>query len=339
MLPRIGVIGGSGLYKMEGLEFVREELVETPFGKPSDSYRIFKLETSAGAAELVFLPRHGTNHVFNPSEINYRANIFGMKILGVKWLIAVSAVGSLKEDIAPGKIVLVDQFIDRTTKRPQTFFENGIAAHVPFGHPVCDVLRGFLGESCESLGIEFQNGGVYVNMEGPAFSTKAESLLHRSWGASVIGMTNLTEARLAREAEISLATIAMATDFDAWHDEHAHVTVDQVVLTMKGNSKKAQDIIKSTIPRILAFQGEHPMEHTLKGAIMTATEAISDDIRTRLAPITGKYLGIPSSYVLEEQKHQAHYAPAAPMVVEVPVITWVGFAAVAALAAYVLLKK
>jgi len=300
---RIGVIGGSGLYQMDGLQFLREETVVTPFGEPSDTYRLFKISTPQGDAELVFLPRHGRNHHVNPSEVNYRANIYGMKVLGVSWIIAVSAVGSLQEEIVPGHIVLVDQFIDRTTKRQNTFFEKGVVAHVQFGEPVCEVLRGYLLATAKEQGHTFHDGGAYVNMEGPAFSTKAESDMHRAWGASVIGMTCLTEARLAREAEISYGLLSMATDYDCWRVGHAHVSNDEVVKTMQTNVKIAKDVIKSAIPKILQHKGEAPQAHALKGAIMTHADHIPDRVRVDLAPILGKYIGVPSSVVFAERKH------------------------------------
>lgn len=284
---RIGVIGGSGLYKMEGLENVREETVSTPFGAPSDNYIIGTL----GDVEIVFLPRHGRGHVLNPSEVNYRANVFGMKKLGVSWIISVTAVGSLKEEIAPGDMVLVDQYIDRTVHRPATFFEKGIVAHVGFGNPVCEVLRMMLKDACDAIGCKYHNGGTYVNMEGPAFSTRAESEMHRSWGASVIGMTNMTEARLAREAEISFAPLSMSTDYDCWKDEH--VTVEAVMATMSTNVNLSQQIIKHTVKSIAAYSGEKPPSQTALcggGAIMTARDKIPKQLITDLAPIIGAYI-------------------------------------------------
>ncbi len=285
---RIGVIGGSGLYQMDGLEAVREERVTTPFGEPSDAL----IHGRLGGAELVFLPRHGRGHRLNPTEVNYRANIFAMKQAGVEWIVSVSAVGSLREEIAPGEVVLVDQFIDRTISRHKTFFEKGIVAHVAFGDPVCDVLRGYLLESCRETGAKHHDGGTYVCMEGPAFSTRAESNLHRSWGASVIGMTNMPEAKLAREAEISYATLAMATDYDCWHPHHDAVTVEQVVALVNANAALAKRIVAATIPRILAHGGPSPMSSALATAIMTAPSAISAETRTTLAPLIGKYFPV-----------------------------------------------
>jgi len=284
---RIGVIGGSGLYAMEGLEDVREERVSTPFGDPSDAYIIGRL----GEVELVFLPRHGRGHPYNPSEVNYRANIFGMKTLGVSWIISISAVGSLKEEIPPGDLVMIDQFIDRTKGvRATTFFEDGIVAHVGFADPVCLTLRGFLLESAREVGAKTHDGGTYVCMEGPAFSTRAESHLYRSWGASVIGMTNLTEAKLAREAEISYATVAMSTDYDCWHEGHDDVTVEQVVATATANVAVAKELIRAAVPKIVAHEGPAPMSNALQFAIMTARDAIPAEAIERLRPIVGKYL-------------------------------------------------
>ncbi len=283
---RIGVIGGSGVYQMEGLEDVREERVTTPFGDPSDAL----IHGRLGAAELVFLPRHGRGHRFNPSEVNYRANIFALKMAGVEWIISVSAVGSLREDIAPGEVVIIDQFIDRTCLRKNTFFEGGLVAHVAFGDPVCPVLRGYLLQAATESGARFHDGGTYVCMEGPAFSTRAESNLHRSWGASVIGMTNLPEAKLAREAEISYATLAMATDYDCWHPHHDAVTVDQVVAVLSANASLAKRIVAATVPRILAHAGPSPQSAALATSILTPASSVSRETRVALAPLIGKYM-------------------------------------------------
>ncbi|MEC7983729.1 MAG: S-methyl-5'-thioadenosine phosphorylase, partial [Myxococcota bacterium] len=233
MTKRIGIIGGSGLYKMEGLTLLREVELDTPFGKPSAPFIISKLD--GVDAELVFLPRHGIGHVFTPSEVPYRANIYGMKLLNVEWIISISAVGSLQEEIVPGHVVVIDQFIDRTKNRASTFFGNGIVAHIAFGDPVCSSLRSYLLEAAKETDATVHDGGTYVCMEGPAFSTRAESNLYRSWGAKVIGMTNIPEAKLAREAEISYATLAMSTDYDCWHEGHDDVTVEQVIAVVKAN--------------------------------------------------------------------------------------------------------
>ncbi len=283
---RIGVIGGSGIYAMEGLEDVREVRVATPFGDPSDAVILGRL----GGAEMAFLPRHGRGHRFNPSEVNYRANLYALKTLGVEWVISVSAVGSLKHEIVPGHIVVIDQFIDRTVARKSTFFEGGVVAHVAFGDPVCPTLRGILLDAAREAGATVHDGGTYVCMEGPAFSSKAESNLHRSWGASVIGMTNMPEAKLAREAELSYATLAMATDYDCWHPDHDHVTVDQVVKVLLENANLARRVVAAAVPRIVAHGGPAPMSSALATAIMTAPELVSSATRERLAPILGKYL-------------------------------------------------
>jgi 5'-methylthioadenosine phosphorylase len=281
---RIGIIGGTGLYEMEGVEKLREVAVETPFGSPSDAF----LAGELGGAEVFFVPRHGRGHRFTPSEVPYRANIFALKKLGVDWIISVSAVGSLKEAIAPGHVVLVDQFIDRTRQRASTFFEKGLVAHVAFGDPVCSALRGYLLEAAAEVGATHHDGGTYVCMEGPAFSTKAESNLYRSWGASVIGMTNVPEAKLAREAEISYATMAMCTDYDCWHSDHDDVTVDQVVAVLKANVALAQRIIRVAVPRIVAHGGPSPARGALSNAVLTQAHAIPEHRRPILDVLTGK---------------------------------------------------
>lgn len=264
MSLRIGVIGGSGLYEMEGLEDIHEEHVETPFGAPSAPYLIGRL----GGVELVFLPRHGRGHTLNPSEVPYRANVFGMKKLGVSWIISVSAVGSLQEEVVPGHVVVIDQFIDRTKNRASTFFEQGMVAHIAFGDPVCGTLRNILLNSAREVGATVHDGGTYVCMEGPAFSTRAESELYRSWGARVIGMTNLPEAKLAREAQISYATLAMSTDYDCWHSGHDDVTAMDVVAVINKNVATAKSIIRSAVPQIQAIEGPAPMANALEHAVL-----------------------------------------------------------------------
>jgi 5'-methylthioadenosine phosphorylase len=286
MSLRIGVIGGSGLYDMEGLADLREERVSTPFGDPSDALIIGQL----GDTELIFLPRHGRGHVLNPSEVNYRANIFALKKLGVSWIVSVSAVGSLRKEIVPGHMVVIDQFIDRTRHRKDTFFEEGIVAHVGFADPVCGTLRRYLLQACTEAGATVHDGGCYVNMEGPAFSTRAESHLYRSWGCAVVGMTQLTEARLAREAEISYATLAMSTDYDCWHEGHDDVTVDAVVAVIRANVSVARNVIRNVVPMIVAHDGPAPYANALAGAIMTAHDKISAERIRALAPLVGKYL-------------------------------------------------
>lgn len=285
---RIGVIGGSGLYEMDGLANVREERVTTPYGDPSDNLII----GSYGGAELVFLPRHGRGHKFNPSEVNYRANIFAMKQAGVEWIVSVSAVGSLRGDIEPGHVVVIDQFIDKTFKRENTFFEKGLVAHVAFGDPVCGTLRGFLLQAARDAGGKVHDGGTYVCMEGPAFSTRAESNLHRSWGASVIGMTNMPEAKLAREAEISYATLAMATDYDCWHPDHDAVTVDQVIAVLHHNASLAKQVVRNVVPQILAYGQPSPQSRALASAILTPASSVTADTRRALAPLIGKYMPV-----------------------------------------------
>ncbi len=288
-MTRIGVIGGSGLYEMDGLTDIREEQVETPFGAPSAPFLIGRL-VSQENVELVFLPRHGRNHEFNPSEVNYRANIFGMKALGVSWIISVSAVGSLQEEVVPGHVVVIDQFIDRTKNRASTFFEKGMVAHIAFGDPVCLKLREYLLQAASATSAVIHDGGTYVCMEGPAFSTRAESNLYRSWGARVIGMTNLPEAKLAREASISYATLAMATDYDCWHEGHDDVTVEQVVAVIRTNVNLAKKIIAEAVPLIAAHNGPAPHHDALKGALLTPADAIDPDRRRALDPLIGHVL-------------------------------------------------
>lgn len=282
---RIGVIGGSGLYQMEGLEDVREVRVTTPFGDPSDAIVLGTLN----GVEMAFLPRHGRGHRFNPSEVPYRANIFALKTLGVEWIVSVSAVGSLRKKVVPGDVVVIDQFIDRTFKRPHTFFEGGIVAHVSFGDPVCPTLRKMLLSAAKSVTERVHDGGTYICMEGPAFSTRAESELYRAWGAKVIGMTNLTEAKLAREAEISYATLAMATDYDCWHPDHDAVTVEQVVAVLQANVATAKKILAAVAPKIAAHDGPSPAKGALRNAIMTAPDRIPAELKRALQPLIGAY--------------------------------------------------
>lgn len=243
---KIGVIGGSGLYEMEGLEVKERISIDTPFGDPSDQYILGSLE----GIETAFLPRHGAGHFILPSEINFRANIYGMKKLGVEWIISVSAVGSMREDIYPGDIVVPDQFFDRTKGRPNTFFGNGIVAHVPFADPVCPALSDVLFNAGKEIGTKIHKGGTYICMEGPQFSTRAESKIYRQWGVDVIGMTNIPEAKLAREAEMCYATIALATDFDCWHESEEDVSIDAVLEIMNKNISTAKSIIKKAVTMI-----------------------------------------------------------------------------------------
>ena len=282
---RIGVIGGSGLYKMTGLDPLESISVETPFGPPSGEYRIGRLE----GWEVAFLARHGEGHRLLPSEINYRANVYGFKTLGVERIIAVSAVGSLRESIEPLHVVVPDQFLDRTRNRISTFFGEGLVAHVAFADPVCETLAAALADGVEAAGARVHRGGTYVCMEGPAFSTRAESHLYRSWGGSVIGMTNLQEAKLAREAEICYATLAMATDYDCWHEEEEDVTVELVVARLQQNARTAQEAIARALPA-LSRERSCPCAVALRNAILTDRRAVPEATRRRLAPIVGRYL-------------------------------------------------
>jgi len=286
MTHRIGIIGGSGLYELPGISSLKEVEVDTPFGRPSDALMVGELD----GQELVFLPRHGRGHTLLPTEVPYRANLWALKSLGVGWVISVSAVGSLKEAIEPGHAVLVDQFIDRTRNRPSTFFGGGVVAHIGFGDPVCGALQGYLREALVAAEVEHHVGGTYVCMEGPAFSTRAESELYRSWGASVVGMTNLPEAKLAREASISYATLAFATDYDCWHTGHDDVTVDQVIAVLMANVDKARRTLSHAVPLIAAHPGPPPHHDALSTAILTPRDAITDEARQRLAPLLEPYL-------------------------------------------------
>lgn len=283
----IGIVGGSGLYALDGLQDVREITVDTPFGAPSDVLVRGRL----GEAELVFLPRHGRGHRLLPTEVPYRANVWALKSLGCDWLVSVSAVGSLREEIAPGHVVLVDQYIDRTNGRAQTFFGQGVIAHAGFGEPTCAVLRGMLHDACVEAGAVVHDGGTYVCMEGPVFSSRAESELHRSWGARVIGMTAMPEAKLAREASMSYATLAFATDYDCWHPHHDDVTVEQVMGVLSANVARAKAILAGAVARIARHDGPAPMADAMRTAILTPASAIDAASRARLAPILRPYLG------------------------------------------------
>ncbi|HIG11254.1 MAG: S-methyl-5'-thioadenosine phosphorylase [bacterium] len=281
----VGVIGGSGLYDMDGLTDLREVSIYTPFGAPSDSYLIGQL----GETQLVFLPRHGRGHRLNPSEINYRANIYGMKQLGVSRILSISAVGSMREDIEPGDFVLIDQFFDRTRHRPDTFFNEGVVAHVMFADPICEEVRQHLLAACNDVGVKTHDRGTYINMEGPQFSTRAESQIYRKWGVDVIGMTNLQEARLAREAEIGYSTVAMATDYDCWHETHDDVTVEAVIAIMQQNVEKARAVIRAAAPRVAAM-GLCSCDSALEFAIMSAKDQVPAEARSRLGLLIDKYL-------------------------------------------------
>ena len=282
----IGIIGGSGLYAMPGLTHVREERVETPFGEPSDAFILGELE----GRNVAFLARHGRGHRILPSELNFRANIFAMKMLGVDCILSVSAVGSLKEEHKPTDFVMPDQFIDRTYARTSTFFGEGIVAHVAFGDPVCASLTAVLKQACDTVGVVGKNGGTYICMEGPQFSTRAESNLYRSWGADVIGMTNLQEAKLAREAEICYATMAMVTDYDCWREGHDDVTVDQVVAVLHQNADNASKVVRAAVAALQTQAKACTCADALKYAILTDRKAIPAETRQKLSILLDKYL-------------------------------------------------
>jgi 5'-methylthioadenosine phosphorylase len=281
----IGVIGGSGLYRMQGLERIREVEVKTPFGKPSDKLVRGRL----AGVELVFLPRHGPGHRWLPTEVNFRANTFAMKKMGVERIISVSAVGSLREEIAPGHVVIPDQFIDRTTQRPSTFFGRGLVAHVSLADPFCRDLSSVLASAANSEGANVHAGGTYLCMEGPQFSTRAESHLYRSWGAHVIGMTNLQEAKLAREAEICFATLALATDYDCWNESAGDVEIDHVLAVLKQNVDLAQRTIRRAVTQVSSARS-CACASALKDAIITERARIPKKLRAELRPLIGKYL-------------------------------------------------
>ncbi len=285
MALKIGIIGGSGLYEMDGLVDVRELTVETPFGAPSDAIVHGRL----GDTELYFLPRHGRGHRLLPSELPFRANLWALKHLGVARVIAVGAVGSLREEIAPGHLVVPDQFIDRTFNRVATFFGNGIVAHVAFGDPVCPVLSQSLVASAQRLDATVHVGGTYVCMEGPQFSTRAESELYRSWGASIIGMTNLQEAKLAREAELCFATLALATDYDCWKQDAHEVSIEDVLKVMHDNVALAKRVVHDVVPLLPAAPG-CGCGHALRDGIITDRARIPARVKRDLAPIIGRYV-------------------------------------------------
>ena len=282
---QIGIIGGSGLYDMAEVTDRREVPLQTPFGEPSGPYVIGTLR----GRRVAFLARHGAGHRLSPSELNFRANIYGMKLLGVEYILSASAVGSLKQEYKPLDIVVPDQFIDRTRGRVSTFFGRGLVAHVGFAHPFCRILSGLAVESGRHAGATVHKGGTYVCMEGPQFSTLAESKLYRAWGADIIGMTNLQEAKLAREAEICYTTIALVTDYDCWHPEHDAVTVEMVVANLMENAKTAQQIIATAVDR-LPFDRTCECAAALKYALITRPDAIPADTARDLAPLVGKYL-------------------------------------------------
>lgn len=280
----IGIIGGSGLYAMPGITNLKEHIVVTPFGKPSDAYMVGELD----GRPVAFLARHGRGHRIAPSEINFRANIYGMKMLGVEWILSASAVGSLKEEHKPTDFVIPDQFIDRTFARQGSFFGEGIVAHVSFGDPVCGIIAKAYADACKQVGVVGKFGGTYICMEGPQFSTRAESNLYRTWGADVIGMTNLQEAKLAREAEMSYATLAMVTDYDCWREGHDDVTVEQVVAVIHQNSENAGKVVRAAAA--LLPKGKSPYADALRYAIMTDKSMIPHATREKLDLLIGKYL-------------------------------------------------
>ncbi|MFQ6111214.1 MAG: S-methyl-5'-thioadenosine phosphorylase [Nitrospinota bacterium] len=281
----IGVIGGSGLYQMEGFEEAREVELKTPFGSPSGPYLLGRLE----GRPFAFLPRHGKGHRLMPSELPFRANIWGFKKLGAQWIIAVSAVGSLREEIEPGHIVIPDQFFDRTRTRVATFFGDGIAGHITFADPICMELAGALNRASRAAGAIVHRGGTYVCMEGPAFSTRAESRLYRSWGLDVVGMTNIPEAKLAREAELCYATLALATDYDCWHESEEDVTIEAVLEVIKKNVAMAQKIIRGAA-REIGEERPCACSRALENAILTSPELIPAEVKERLSIIIGKYI-------------------------------------------------
>ncbi len=281
----IGIIGGSGLYNMPGLTDIQEVNLQTPFGEPSDAYVLGTLE----GRKVAFLARHGRGHRLLPSELNFRANIHGMKQLGVERILSISAVGSLKEEHKPTEFVIPDQFIDRTYQRVSTFFGHGIAAHVAFADPVCHEIAQAMNSSCQQAQVVGKLGGTYVCMEGPQFSTKAESNLYRSWGADVIGMTNLQEAKLAREAEICYATLAMVTDYDCWHPDHESVTVEQVVKVLTTNAENAVRVMKQSVA-LLPKERKCKCGSALQFAIMTDPAKIPAGTRQKLSLLLEKYL-------------------------------------------------
>jgi len=282
---QIGIIGGTGLYQMDGFTDVREVALETPFGSPSDALLVGMLE----GRRVAFLPRHARGHRILPHELNFRANVFAMKLLGVEWILSVSAVGSLKVQYAPQHVVVPDQFIDRTRRRESTFFGRGLVAHVAFAHPFCRPLSEVMAAACQEAGATYHVGGTYVCMEGPQFSTRAESELYRSWGADLIGMTNLQEAKLAREAEICYSTLAMVTDYDCWHPEHDAVTAEQIIGNLARNAATARAVLRAAVRR-LPIGRDCECASALKFALVTPAELVPPELKRELAPIVGRYL-------------------------------------------------
>jgi 5'-methylthioadenosine phosphorylase len=285
MKPTIGIIGGSGLYSMPGFEAQQEQSLETPWGAPSDPYVVGRL----AGKEVAFLARHGRGHRISPSELNFRANIYGFKVLGVERILSLSAVGSLKEEHKPLDFVIPDQFVDRTRGRVSTFFSEGLVAHISFAHPICPQLARVAAEACRAAGVTPKPGGTYLCMEGPAFSTLAESHLYRSWGMDVIGMTNLQEAKLAREAEICYVTIAMVTDYDCWHPEHDAVTVTEILDVLNQNAANAAKVVASAV-RAMPSARECKCGRALAHALITDRKTIPEATRKKLELLVGKYL-------------------------------------------------
>jgi 5'-methylthioadenosine phosphorylase len=283
--PKIAIIGGSGLYEMEGMKVFEEVEVETPFGKPSDPLVLGEMS----GVSVAFLARHAKGHRLLPSELNFRANIYAIKKLGCEFIISISAVGSLKQEIVPGHLVMVDQFIDRTTQRTNSFFGDGMVAHVAFAEPICPVLRQKLFQAAQQEGVKAHPKGTYVCIEGPMFSTKAESHLYRSWGADVIGMTNLQEAKLAREAEICYATIALSTDYDCWHEEHDSVTAEMVIETLSKNVQVAQQVLRKVVPTVVE-ERKCICANALRHAIVTNKLLIPEKTKQKLKLIYTKNL-------------------------------------------------
>jgi 5'-methylthioadenosine phosphorylase len=284
---QIGIIGGSGLYDMEGFTEVREVAVETPFGPPSDNLMVGMLE----GRRVAFLPRHARGHRILPHELNYQANIFAMKTLGVERILSVSAVGSLKEKYVPLHMVIPDQLVDRTLQRKSTFFGRGLVAHVAFARPFCPDLSRRMAESCQEAGATYHVGGAYLCIEGPHFSTRAESELYRSWGMDVIGMTNLTEAKLAREAEICYSTLAMVTDYDCWHPDHDSVTAEYVIGNLGKNAATAKAVLRAAVRRLPeGTPRECECAHALRSSLVTPANLVPDQIKKELAPIIGRYM-------------------------------------------------
>ena len=283
---RIGIIGGTGLYEMEALKKTEKVALHTPFGDPSDHYLIGELD----GIKVAFLPRHGIGHRILPHELNFRANIYGFKKLGVEWIISVSAVGSMREELPPLQMVLPDQFLDRTKKRIDTFFGGGIVAHVSFSDPICPQLRNTLHKKIRALGFPHHDGGTYLCIEGPQFSTRAESHLYRSWKVDVIGMTNLQEAKLAREAEMCYATIALVTDYDCWKEGEDTLSIEMIIDNLKKNTENVKKVLRGAIPEIIRMERNCPCGSALKNAIITQEDMLPAGIKEDLEIIIGKYL-------------------------------------------------